>query len=176
MKKRVNIVTAVALATSTLLLALGFIGAVTTDAAAATVRPALIKNTDEPGRTPYEVQAQYYYGGCTIGCSDAGSYYDVVYFHLPAVPAGKRWVIQHISGTIPTTSGGSVSLSSFTNSKLKWSFYGPFFPLNGISGFSSQVFTTVEPGEVLLVDIYATSHANIICDIVVSGYLIDASN
>jgi hypothetical protein len=85
-------------------------------------------------------------------------------------------VIQHVSGTIPTSSSGSVQLSSYTNSKLKWSFYGPFFPRYGISGFSSQVFTTFGPGEVPLVDIYATSHANIICEIVVSGYLIDAEN
>jgi hypothetical protein len=129
MKKRHNFFRAVSLVTSAILLVIGFIGAVTTDATAATVRPALVKNTDEPGRTPYEVQAQYYYAGCTIGCSNAGSYLDVVYFHLPAVPVGKRWVIQHVSGTIPTSSSGSVQLSSYTNSKQKWSFYGPFFPL-----------------------------------------------
>ena len=176
MKRRHNFFRAASLVSSMFLLAIGCIGVTTSYVSAATVRPALVKNSDEPGRTPYEVQAQYYYAGCNIGCSDAGSYLDTVYFRLPAVPAGKRWVIQHISGYIPTTSGGSVSLSSITDSKLKWSFYGPLFPLNGVSGFSSQVFTTFGPGEIPLVDIYATSHANIICDIIISGYLIDSEN
>ena len=46
------------IASTIILLAIGFISAVTTDVAAATARPALVNNTDEPGRTPYEEHAQ----------------------------------------------------------------------------------------------------------------------
>jgi hypothetical protein len=155
----------------------------TAEMAGAQVRPAYTKNVDEPGRAPYEVWTEFSSFNCSFGCTNFTIFFDTILFDLPAVPAGKRLVIQNVSGRIPTRSGGHVALQServISLQKVKWGFFGPFFPFAdvsvGLSGFSSQAFTTFGPGEVPHVNIYAPSHSSYDSSITFSGYLIDAAN
>lgn len=55
----------------------------------AQVRAALVKNLDEPGRTPYQ---------STQSCNTLAGLFCSA--DLTAVPAGKRLVIQHLSGFV----------------------------------------------------------------------------
>ena len=69
--------------------------------ALAQVRPAVTKNVDEPGRSPFQHFIFVAKGG--PGC---GSNYCIV--TLPPVPAGKRLVITGISGVIQLEPGANV--------------------------------------------------------------------
>lgn len=64
------------------------------EAIAQTIRATLIKNIDEPGRTPYQVFLQSARGEANCGTNYCS-------FLLPAVPANKRLVITNVSYSIP---------------------------------------------------------------------------
>lgn len=55
----------------------------------AQIRAALVKNIDEPGRTPYQSSQSCSTPGNTVCGAD-----------MMPVPAGKRLVIQHLSGVV----------------------------------------------------------------------------
>ena len=69
----------------------------------AQVRPALVKNVDEPGRSPYQV--------LPVSSTDCGTY---TYLNFPAVPSGKRLVITFASGVVytPQNSPANARLTS----------------------------------------------------------------
>jgi hypothetical protein len=146
---------------------------------AAQVRAATTKNIDEPGRQPYEVWVDFNFAGCEVGCSNYTSLGDIAIFDLPPVPAGKRLVIRHISGRLPTTSlEAHVAFQAqrvMALQSLKWTFFGPFYLSSNMVGFSSEVFTTYGPGETPHVNLYIPSHNSFFADMAVSGYLIDAN-
>lgn len=56
----------------------------------AQVRAALVKNVDEKGRAPYQ-QSGF------VQCTNGNSFCDLF---LPAVPANKRLVVEHVSANI----------------------------------------------------------------------------
>lgn len=64
------------------------------EAIAQTIRATLIKNIDEPGRTPYQAFVQSARGGVNCGVNYCS-------FALPVVPANKRLVITNVSYSIP---------------------------------------------------------------------------
>lgn len=151
-------------------------------------RPALVKNSDEPGRIPYEAEAEFNGGGCATNCVNFASIGPVVLFDMNSpVPAGKRLVIRHISGQVIGSQGcgtcaiGLQSSPVFAAESLKWSYPGPFtssVPSTGVvvNGFSADPFVTVGPGEMPHVRVQAQGQGGYYSNIVISGYLIDATN
>ena len=156
----------------------------------AQIRAALIKNVDEPWRTPWETKSQFLPsgggGGC-FGTSDCFNYTEgpnYVRFDLRPVPAGKRWVVQSATGGL---TGGSARLNNIQllNSRsgliydgAKWIFGGPFqtgYPFEA-AVFASSVTAVFGPGEVPTVYVTATPSLSGYSVIIFNGYLIDATN
>ncbi len=151
-------------------------------------RPALVKNTDEPGRVPYEAEVEFVISQCFSNCINFSSDFDnltLLDVNSP-VPVGKRLIIRHISGALYSSGACgfcSVGLQSSqvdSARNLKWSFPGPFFGGTVIVGvtanaFSADLFVTVGPGELPHLRIVAPSLTNTVSNIVISGYLIDAT-
>ena len=149
---------------------------------------ALVKNVDEPGRTPWETRSQFLpnAGGC-YSPTDCYNYSDGTgnaVFDLRPVPAGKRWVVQSVSGGMVGGYGRNTNIT-LTNSRggiifdgMKWVFAGPFMQGTDFSAglFSEKMFATFGPGETPTVRVTASPSLNGYSVIVFSGYLIDATN
>src|SRR4051812_19831243 len=69
-------------------------------AIAAAVKAALVKNVDEPGRMPYRVE---------VHCDTVAS--NICSADGPAVPAGMRLVIEHVSAQARV--GGGVQIRDY---------------------------------------------------------------
>ena len=147
-------------------------------------KSVLTKNTDEPGRTPYEVSSQFStVTGCESQCSHYISLGSVYAFDLPAVPAGKRLIIKSVSAFLP---GSGVGLrigfqtqQVLSTQSFKWVSGGPFFvtPDAGLTVLSAQTtFITYGPGESPHVQLLLPNASNFDGTVAVQGYLIDASN
>src|SRR5215475_13967952 len=74
---------------ATALVLLGTLGHFGARPLLAQIRAALVKNIDEQGRTPYQSSQSCNTPGNTVCSAD-----------LTPVPAGKRLVIQHVSGLV----------------------------------------------------------------------------
>ena len=148
--------------------------------------PLLVKNVNEPGRLPYDVIATFNSDRCVANCSNFDNIFSRTIFDLPSVPAGKKWVVTHVSGFLPSDSSTEMFVA-FQNrtvvdlggGPVRWGFYGPFFPILGGHrfGFStpaSFVFSAGETPHVQLVlpapSIYENNNLS------VDGYLIDDMN
>jgi hypothetical protein len=162
--------------------------AVTRTEAFAQVRAALIKNVDEPWRTPWETRSQFLpnAGGC-FGSSDCFNYTDgptFATFDLRPVPAGKRWVVQSASGGLVNGNGRITTIELGVNrgglvfDGMKWMYGGPYFPGTSFSSanFQSGVNVTFGPGETPFVRVIGSPSLSGYSVIVFSGYLIDAAN
>lgn len=158
--------------------------------ASAQVRPALVKNVDEPGRTPFETRSQFLpnAGGC-YNNSDCYNYSDGSYsasFDLKTVPAGKRWVITSVTGGFTSgasRTGTTIQLSNawtgIVFDGLKWAYGGPFYPDPGEFNsviFTANTFIVLNPGDTPHVRVLGDPSLNGYSVIVFSGYLIDATN
>jgi hypothetical protein len=104
----------------------------------------------------------------------------VVLFDAPLVPAGKRLILQNISGRVPNNGADDVSVilqqsQVLSQQLVKWGFYGPFFTQGSMVGFSSQLFTTYGPGEQPHFNLALPDVNNFIGYITISGYLIDSN-
>ena len=156
--------------------------------AIAQIRAALVKNVDEPGRTPFVTRSAFLpnAGGC-FGTSDCFNYSDGSTFalmDLRPIPAGKRWIVQSATGY---QSGG---ISRIINIELgyprgglvfdgvKWTFGGPFSPgaVFGAALFSENLNVSFCPGEVPFLRIRGNPELGGYTVIVFNGYLIDATN
>ena len=158
------------------------------DATIAQVRPALVKNTDEAYRQPYQVYAEFFPNtsgnGCqNPNCSNFTGFSNAFLFDLPVVPAGKRLVIRHVSGRLGTGQTAELSVyfqdsQIFFPQNVRWSFFGPFFSTagGGMAAFGSDANFSYGPGERPHVNLFLPGHNNYIGYITVSGYLIDAAN
>ena len=71
-------------------------GVTAAPAIAQAIKAALVKNVDEPGRTPFQVRLSCG-NGSTTACNGTSA----------AIPLGKRLVIQHVSVKIDTLPAGS---------------------------------------------------------------------
>jgi hypothetical protein len=87
----------------------GYIGFISSDAALAQTRPALIKNIDEPGRNPYQAFVTF---SLTTPSTD-NSYFcqqppdpPVCFLLYPSVPIGRRLVIENVTGRIDVRAPG----------------------------------------------------------------------
>ncbi len=146
-------------------------------AVAQTIRAALVKNADEPGRTPYQVFFQGGVGGYTG-------------FVLSTVPANKRLVITNVSLIAflePGTSVGYVRLQAYdpTTLHLLSEVGVPYNPnLYPTSPYDSTrryvvnepVRLYVEAGQQPRVDIapYNGSFAGEVT-VLITGYMVDLS-
>ena len=72
-------------------------GVTAAPAIAQAIKAALIKNVDEPGRNPYTFEIQ-----CAVSATSC-------FLTAPLVPANKRLVIEHISGSIDVAPGSKIS-------------------------------------------------------------------
>ena len=183
-----SVIRKTAVAAVLLLAVLAALTAVTRSEAIAQIRAALVKNVDEPGRTPWETRSQFLpnAGGC-YGTSDCYNYSEgtsYALFDLRPVPAGKRWVVQSATGVLVNGTGrtNNIELGSPRGFLLfdgtKWAFAGPFNPgvSFGAAIFSTNLFATFGPGETPFVKVTATPSLSGYSVIVFSGYLIDATN
>jgi hypothetical protein len=164
--------------------------ATNTDAFAQLVRAALTKNVDEPWRMPWETRSQLLPAagnGSCIGVSDCFNYSESTQsaiFDLRSVPAGKRWVVQSVSGGSTDNFGRSLQVELRSNrfgivfDGLKWMFAGPFSQSTAFNSavFSENLNVTFGPGETPVVRISATPTFGGYTVIVFNGYLIDATN
>jgi hypothetical protein len=156
--------------------------------AIAQIRAALVKNVDEPGRTPYITTSAFLpnAGGCFSGsCANYVDGTTFAIFDLPPVPAGKRWIVTQIAGGFVNGNGRHTLIevrngrSGIVFDNLKWIFSGPFGVGSNFSSsvFSEQLFATFEPNEVPTLRV-STNSANLTgySVITLEGYLIDATN
>lgn len=155
----------------------------------AQVRAALVKNVDEPWRTPWETRTQFLpnAGGCFGSTTDCNNYSDggnTAIFDVRPVPAGKRWVVEtatgYMSGGINRTNNIELGYprGTFVFDGNKWAFGGPFVAGTSFNSaiFSANPNVTFGPGEAPFVRVSALPGLGGYTVIVLSGYLIDATN
>ena len=174
------------LVVAAMLVAVGSALAVTPTSVVAQIRAALIKNVDEPWRTPFETRSQFLpnAGGCYTP-ADCFNYSDgpgFAMFELRPVPAGKRWVVVSATGGLVNGDGRTQQIWLGTGTGgiifdgVRWMYGGPFYPgaSFGVATFSSEVLATFGPGEVPVVRVTATPDLGGYTSLVFKGYLIDA--
>ncbi len=148
-------------------------------AAAQAIRAALVKNTDEPGRLPFTSLVAGTRGTrCSSNCTTDA--FTDSFALLPAVPSGKRLIVNHVFGGEAFAALRSIWLGSVPNTEDfqadKLFFTGPFTSISPSFYFDASPFLTFEPGANVWVNIALGSCDNCNGYIRVSGYLIDASN
>ncbi len=153
--------------------------------AMAQLRPAAVKNVDEPGRVPY---SQFFSAlpGLSTGCG-----LNFCDFYPPAIPAGKRLVITDVFGTVSLQPGGTVhslnlKVTDATYSVVKNLFEVPHNPAAYYDvalawdlrryAFHSKVTMFVEAGDRAAMHFW-TGGGNLNTDypttLTIVGYLVD---
>ena len=150
--------------------------------APAQVRPAVVKNIDEPGRIPY----QQHVAAAKASANCGGNFCD---FLLPTVPAGKRLVITNFSGHLAfegTAVAGRIVLYLDSLTAGSPEFEVPHNPgayhKDPISignpnrmAFNEKVQLFVEAGQRPLIDLH--TDGRLVDDwkqvFIVTGYLVD---
>ncbi len=140
----------------------------------AQVRPAVVKNVDEPGRSPYQA-IQTSFNNCGV--------YGFAYF--PPVPAGKRLVVTFMSGQFQLTvtskvyarllSAPAVTSSCAVLSGVPFAILPVFDLSNLIASFSSPTQFYVEEGAVPTLFVQSPLDLGVakVADFSIQGYLID---
>jgi len=154
----------------------------------AQIRAALVKNVDEPWRTPFETRSEVLpnAGGCFVAtdCSNYSDGPNFALWDLRPVPAGKRWVVESATGNFVNGQGRTLSIElgnprgGIVFDGTKWGFNGPFFAGSVFSnvGFNALLHVTFGPGETPFVRLQGSPAVNGYTVIVFNGYLIDATN
>jgi hypothetical protein len=140
----------------------------TATSATAQTRPALVQDRDQAGRNFYSFQGtcgNVMTGVCTID--------------LPAVPAGMRLIITHISAQIAASLSTSVTgadlrkkgtsnFGAFPNIRPtpNTSFGATFYVAN------EPVFAKFDAGEIAEFNIFAPTEPSLGAQVVLSGYMI----
>jgi hypothetical protein len=142
-------------------------------ALAQVIKAALVKNVDEPGRSPYLQKVVCNgSGGCTA-----------IPLAPALVPAGKRLVVDHISAFVstpsfnrPYLSAGSANSSGGDDTRLAYVSIDSTVdtPSGSIFILSQPARFYVEAGKQPFLRV--TSSESFLVDGYVSGYLIDATN
>ncbi len=142
--------------------------ALTITSATAQTRPALVQDRDQAGRNFYSFQgtcSNVMTGTCTID--------------LPAVPAGMRLIITHISAQVATSS--STSLTGCDLRKKSTSSFGAFvnFHQTPNTAFGSSfyvaneaVFAKFDAGEIPEFNVFAPTEPSLGAQVVLSGYML----
>ena len=164
-----------------------FIISIASPRAVQAITAALVKNVDEPGRTPWETRSAFLpnAGGC-FGGTDCLNYTDgpqYAIFDLRPIPAGKRWIVQSATGGLVNGTGrtNNITLSNTRSAVIfdgqRWAFGGPFGAGVDFGAviFSEKLYAAFGPGETPTVRVTASPSLNGYTVIVFSGYLIDAN-
>ena len=138
-------------------------------------RPLPTKNVDEKGRIPYQIEQLL----ITSTCSSNG----ILYFcdhSLPAVPAGKRLVIEHVTMFAALATGVPDSFRFMHPVFLGTLFWvQPTFTPRAINGahffLDRPVTVYYEGGQEPMVRLQTTGQP-ISVEFTIHGYLIDAVN
>lgn len=149
----------------------------------AQIKPAAVKNVDEPGRTPFQYYAQAEWG------EECGTNFCTLY--VPVVPANQRLVITNVSGTIHLQGAAVVQNLRFYVSNPDYTVasqillpYNPnSYPPDSISinnprryAVNEQILWYVEAGKRPVIDFHTTG-GNIDEDwpnyFLITGYLVD---
>jgi hypothetical protein len=148
--------------------------------ALAQVRPAYVKNVDEPGRVPYQQMVEFSIAAPTCPVTS----FCIVSFN--AVPAGKRLVVEHLSMLIGVAGGGQPNLLAFGdqfstntgNVAIVPPRFTPGVPVSGVVFWSlnEPVRVYYEAGQVPKVKVNASTNFGFVANASLHGYLIDASN
>jgi hypothetical protein len=132
--------------------------------------PLPIRNADEPGRIPYQSTKNN-----TGACPATGT----CFFNFGLVPAGRRIVIQRITGLngfVGTPDRVTVLLNNGSGLPLQH-FYAPF--VGSASFFTQEVLSYFDAGQLIEVQINAfpATHAGglIAQHVTLSGYILDCS-
>ena len=146
------------------------------NAALAQVRPAFVKNVDEPGRLQYQQMKEF------NPCSNRNCQ-----IAFDAVPAGKRLVVERLTmllGVVDTGAPNFVAFGTgFVNNNGNRAIVEPVFVRAG-TPFSSVQFWALDrqvrvyygPGELPEVKVFASANFGFVGNMSLHGYLIDASN
>jgi hypothetical protein len=132
----------------------------------AQVRAALVKNIDERGRTPY---AQ------TSSCSKPATTVCVAIF--PAVPPGKRLVVEHVNGLVVAPAGllyitdlvGYLGLNHYISLQVQ----GVNPAGDSIYIANQPLLTYYEAGQTPNWDVNISSPADMTIQLTITGYLVD---
>lgn len=131
----------------------------------AATQPVLTSSVDNPGRTPYQFFQNLQL--CTSVCQVT----------TPAVPTGKRLVVQHVSAFGALTNPGTFVEVVVTSGAAVISTFAPsVFGKTGNQGFAfdQTVLGYVDGGQTVTVFMSSDgSLNNTASDFVVTGYLID---
>jgi len=145
-----------------------------TRALAQTIQAALVKNVDEPGRNPYQA---------SVSTNCWGTY---CFLSFPAVPAGKRLVIEHVAGWIVAGTNSSTIVAALrpqgTAGNLDANPSDPVVPLKLFDvtqdaqqlGVNTPVHFYAEEGESPKVTIFSDAGLGTTA-FSLTGYLIDKS-
>ena len=133
----------------------------------AQVRAALVKNIDERGRIPYMQQV---FLNCVVG----SPFCDL---HYPAVPTGKRLVIEHVSANIGTNPGAGVNATFLIapgGGGSDFSLPGHTMGSPQVIGVNEPVLAYFEAGESPLYRVVFNSSSDFgPMTAVISGYMVD---
>jgi hypothetical protein len=129
--------------------------------------PVLNSRIDDPGRVPYMAFTTTFCSGTTCGIG------------FPAVPAGHRLVLQHLSGFLnfnapPTTLFGFIE----STQNFRFNFNVPLPPAGNATHFDQQVLYFVDGGDAPSVFIGSTGApfpGNVGEEIVLAGYELDCN-
>ena len=130
----------------------------------AQVRAALIKNVDEKGRTPYQQFSQQFCSTspvCTVG--------------LPAVPAGKRLVVEHVNVEVIPEPGSIADLTTLTGATSGgfWTFAGEKMATNSVA-VNAPVLAYFEAGQAPGVNVlWGVETGSGLVNVALTGYLVD---
>ncbi|HEY2381327.1 MAG TPA: hypothetical protein VGK48_09120 [Terriglobia bacterium] len=146
----------------------------------AQIRPTYTKNVDEAGRLPYQHEVDVSPGSSACPSSS------FCFVDFPAVPAGKRLVVQHITALVGVASGGQPNLfafgDDFTTNTGNIAIIQPTFTqgptILGANFWSLDKDITVyyEPGTAPRLKISASAGMAFVSNFTLHGYLIDAVN
>ncbi len=178
MKKKMMCLRSAVLVGLVFLFAVGLIGTYVPDEALAQLRPAIVKDVENPDKqviyNQYNLQA-------TI---DAGSRVAQVYSDF--VPAGKRWVIEHMSALANMPTEGQVPMVRFNVTSLGSASFVHYLPM-GYQGGDFDIVSyryvwmgsqatklRLEPGTRILFQFRRTGTTDTATlTIHISGYLVD---
>ena len=120
----------------------------------AQVRAALVKNIDEKGRSPYQADSSCIPAPMNTSCGAL----------FPAVPAGKRLVIEYVNADTPSGSAAAL-VNTSTNADYPLPTFLRFNPSYGIS---APVLIYVEAGQQVKLNSTGT-----VTSAHITGYVVD---
>jgi hypothetical protein len=146
----------------------------------AQTRAALVKNVDEPGRTPYQAAVEFNPG---TGCASSSCNF----ISFPVVPAGKRLVVEQVTILAAVATTGQPTVLAFGHSSFSVNASNRAIVTGWVNtGFSSgganfwavdrPVRVFFEAGETPQIKMYASASFSFVGNATLHGYLIDATN